>query len=100
MLINLEPIHLVYLALLCLGMLTAAGGIGRWLLKQLEKRIDERFSLLAVESQSWRQVERDLMQLRTELPMHYVRREDNNRNQTVLEAKLDVLAKKLEELTL
>jgi len=39
-----------------------------------------------------------LLRLRAELPLDYVRREDWIRNQTVIEAKLDGLATKLEAL--
>ncbi len=44
------------------------------------------------------EVEKDLLRLRAELPVDYVRREDWIRNQTVIEAKLDGLATKLESL--
>lgn len=40
--------------------------------------------------------ERELMDLRVELAHNYVRREDFVRNQTVIEAKIDGLASKLE----
>ena len=40
--------------------------------------------------------EKDLLRLRAELPVEYVRREDWIRNQTVIEAKLDALAAKLD----
>lgn len=41
--------------------------------------------------------EKDLLRLRAELPIEYVRREDWIRNQTVIEAKLDALAAKLDQ---
>ncbi len=41
--------------------------------------------------------ERSILQLRAELPLEYVRREDWIRNQTVIEAKLDALAAKLDQ---
>ena len=44
------------------------------------------------------EAEKDLLRLRAELPLDYVRREDWIRNQTVIEAKLDGLATKLEAL--
>ncbi len=40
--------------------------------------------------------EKGLLRLRAELPLEYVRREDWVRNQTVIEAKLDALATKLD----
>jgi hypothetical protein len=40
--------------------------------------------------------EKSILRLRAELPLEYVRREDWIRNQTVIEAKLDALAVKLD----
>lgn len=40
--------------------------------------------------------EKSILRLRAELPLEYVRREDWIRNQTVIEAKLDALAAKLD----
>jgi hypothetical protein len=42
--------------------------------------------------------ERELLRLKASLPLEYVRREDWIRNQTVIEAKLDALAAKLENM--
>ena len=44
------------------------------------------------------EAEKDLLRLLAALPLEYVRREDWIRNQTVIEAKLDGLASKLESL--
>ena len=41
--------------------------------------------------------EKSILRLRAELPLEYVRREDWIRNQTVIEAKLDALAAKLDQ---
>lgn len=41
-------------------------------------------------------LERDWLTFKADLPIHYVRREDYVRGQTVIEAKLDALAGKLE----
>lgn len=96
----IEPIHIWWLLGLVLTLLGGLTGIGRWVLSQFQRRVDDRFSILAAESQAWRTVERDLMALRAELPERYVRREDYTRGQTVLEAKLDALAAKLEVVQL
>lgn len=45
-------------------------------------------------------VERDLLELRAELPERYVRRDDYIRGQSLIESKLDGLAMKLENLRL
>mgnify|MGYP007048148468 FL=1 len=60
----------------------------------------ERFSALLNQSKedadAVRQLERDLMELRAELPERYLRREDYIRGQSIIEAKLDGLAMKIE----
>lgn len=48
------------------------------------------------EVEEWRRLERDLWQLRAEMPHQYVRREDYIRGQSVIEARLDAIASKLE----
>ncbi|HMW56389.1 hypothetical protein [Accumulibacter sp.] len=111
---------------LLFGLITTLAGLGltfaRMLLGQVEQRLDERFQALQKsredarsvcisrfqtldqerreEIAQWQRVERDLLALRAELPLHYVRREDYVRGQTVVEAKLDALALKLENLQL
>lgn len=91
-----EPVHIVYLGLLLAAFVTGLWRVGKWLVVNVEKRIDDRFSVLAADSRAWRAVERDLMELRAELPNQYVRREDYIRGQSVVEAKLDAVAAKLE----
>lgn len=91
-----EPIHIVYLGVLLAAFVTGLWRVGKWLVASVEKRIDDRFSVLAADSRAWRAVERDLMELRAELPNQYVRREDYIRGQSVVEAKLDAVAAKLE----
>jgi hypothetical protein len=68
------------------------------LLRQFSVRIDGNLAALMEEAKGWRQVERDLMALRAELPERYVRREDYIRGQTVIEAKLDVIGGRVEML--
>jgi hypothetical protein len=41
--------------------------------------------------------ERSILRLRAELPLEYVRREDYIRGQTIIEAKLDALAAKIDK---
>lgn len=73
-------------------------GGGKVLLGQIDKRLDARFATLETESQGWRKMERDWLEFRAELPLHYVRREDYVRGQSILESKLDALALKIENL--
>lgn len=65
--------------------------------EQAQSHWDERFA--RIESDS-RASERALLQLKADLPVQYVRREDYVRNQTVIEAKLDAVALRLENLQL
>jgi len=92
------------------------------LIGQFEKRLDEKFltmeagrltaqqrwdsQLLALEqaaieeAKGWQRVERDIMQMKIELAENYVRKEDHLRIQSVLEAKMDGLAIRIENLFL
>lgn len=82
-------------------------GLLKLVVAAIERRLDQRFEAmdsrfeeLAKDSDRLRQVELGLERLRGEMPLHYVRREDFVRNQTVIEAKLDALALKLENVQL
>jgi flagellar biosynthesis/type III secretory pathway M-ring protein FliF/YscJ len=50
------------------------------------------------EGDGWRQVERELLKLKADLPLHYVRKEDAIRQEVVIHAKLDALADKIDAL--
>jgi hypothetical protein len=112
---SVESVNLLYVIV---GVITALGTVvaGFWALaqlvvKQFEKRLDDRFlaqdqarregsklyqgRLETLEGEQ-RKLERAHLQLVGELPIHYVRREDYVRNQSVIEAKLDGLALKWE----
>jgi hypothetical protein len=87
-----------------------------------EKSLDQRFSeidkarssdqdtlnhrLRAIEegqrgaATEWTRLERALLELKAELPLQYVRREDYVRGQSVIEAKLDSLATRVENAVL
>lgn len=70
--------------------------------KQREKSLDARFVALEQsirqEGEGWRQVERELLQLKAALPLDYQRREDTIRQEVVIHAKLDALAAKIDAL--
>lgn len=67
-----------------------------------EKALDQRFTALEKsirqEGEGWRQVERELLQLKADLPLSYTRREDNIRQEVTFHAKLDALAAKIDAL--
>lgn len=90
-----------------LSMLVGIGavftGLGKLLLFQHARHIDERFDGFAAkflaleqadikEQEALRSLERDLLRMQAELPEKYVRREDYIRGQTVIEAKLDAIS--------
>ncbi|KPA90619.1 hypothetical protein AB3464_25120 [Pseudomonas asplenii] len=81
-------------------LLAMFAGLVKVLLAQMENRLDERFEAVARDSERLRTVEIGLERLRGEMPLHYVRREDYVRNQTILEAKLDTLALRIENIQL
>jgi hypothetical protein len=95
--VQLELWHLVTLLLAFFGCVATFGKV---LLDQIEKRLTEKFEVLDKKSDEWGRLERELLQLKADMPLHYVRREDYVRNQTVIEAKLDRLATSLENAQL
>ncbi len=99
-----------FLSLLGVFLLLLAGA-GRLLLAQMQKYQDDKFRALGSrleaientgkeEAGNWRRVERELMTLKADMPLNYVRREDYIRGQSVIEAKLDGLALKIENVQL
>ena len=115
MTIQLDPGHLVTLFVAFCGCL---GVFGKVLLAQANRGLDQRFAALdearaqgqaalaetlrKLESQGVENartvssLERDFLNWKGKLPLHYVRREDYMRGQSVLEAKQDALYSKLE----
>ena len=103
---------------LLLGGLGALWGVVRQGLVQSQRHIEERLALQDTareahhralagrldgieavnreEAAQWQRIERDLLKMQAEMPLHYVRREDYIRGQSVIEAKLDALGSKLE----
>lgn len=95
---------------------------GKLLIGQFEKRLDERFSAQeksrqesqahwdakfaaleqasANDAKEWQRIEREIMGMKADLPVHYVRRDDYIRNQTIIEAKIDGLAVRIENAIL
>lgn len=106
------------LILLLMAFFGACAGAGKLLLSQTQKHLDERFqsqdearntnhvqlagrldrieTTSQQEANNWQRVERDFLRWQADMPLHYVRREDYIRGQSVIEAKLDGLGSKLE----
>lgn len=67
-------------------------GTIRWLLGTYEAELRERISAMKREGSEFsHEVERELLKLKAELPVDYVRREDWIRFGNTLEAKLDAM---------
>ncbi|MGV2287286.1 hypothetical protein AAHK20_01110 [Trinickia sp. YCB016] len=89
-----------------IGLLFAAGKV---LLTQMERHQSERdrkqeaqldtlINQVEKEGETIKRLERDFLHFQADLPIQYVRREDYVRSQTVIEAKLDTVAFKIENL--
>lgn len=113
--IELQLWQLITLLLSFFGCIAAFGKV---LLNQFDKRLaerfkaqekaqqkdqdhwDERFSTLGKKADEWVRVERNFLDWKAALPMTYVMRDDYVRNQTVIEAKLDAIAVRQENILL
>lgn len=117
--VELEFWQLVTLLLAFFG---AVAGGAKMMFSQFERRLGERFlsqeSALASSNKSinelltrhveeqgkvidkMNELERDMLKWRAELPLLYVRREDFIRNQTVIEAKLDAISQRVQNIQL
>lgn len=62
----------------------------------LSTRLDGMEQINRDEAAQWQRIERDLLKMQADMPLHYVRREDYIRGQSIIEAKLDALGSKLE----
>lgn len=68
--------------------------------EQINARLSALDSAFKQDAAQWQRVERELLTLKAELPIHYVRQENYIRGQSVLEAKIDGLASKIENAQL
>lgn len=111
---------------MAIGILTAFISVmfaaGKMLIGQFEKRLDDRFSAQeksrleaqahwdakfaaleqasANDAKEWQRIEREIMGMKADMPVNYVRRDDYIRNQTIIEAKIDGLAVRIENAIL
>ena len=86
------------------GFATIIFTAGKLIAGQFERRIDERFAALQeardAEVRGVSALEREMLQMKADMPLHYVRREDYVRGQSIVEAKLDGLATKIDNVQL
>lgn len=87
-----------------LAFLSTMFGLAKWIFTSAEKRQMQRFSSLEQAlkgaGDNWLRLERDLNELRVNLPLDYVRKDDYLRGQTTIEAKIDAVYSKLENIQL
>ncbi len=117
--VTLDLWHVISLAVSFFG---ASAAAGKLLLTQTQRHLDARFNAQETarasnhdqvsrrldsmeeaarsEMGNWQRIERDLLKLQADMPLHYVRREDYIRGQSVIESKLDGLALKIENVQL
>lgn len=104
------------------GFVVALFTLGKLLIGQFDKRLNERFTAqdkareasqkhwdtkfaalenaAAAEAKEWLRLEKDFLIMKGELPNQYVRRDDYIRNQSVIESKIDGLAIRIENAIL
>lgn len=87
---------------LLISFIGAACGLAKWLFSNAEARQAARFvsleSTMKETALRWNDLEREFLEFKAKLPVDYVRREDYIRGQTVIEAKLDAVYEKLDNV--
>lgn len=78
-----------------LGFLSLLFTFGKMLFSRFEKELDDRQKHNEKVHSKVENLEGIFINLKTELPLTYVRRDDYIRGQTILEAKIDALQKTL-----
>ena len=68
--------------------------------QQLNSRLDVLDSAVKVDAGQWQRVERELLNLKADLPLHYVRREDYVQAIATIMTKLDAMALRFENILL
>lgn len=64
------------------------------------KRLDAIERTSREEAGNWQRMEREILQLKAELPLHYVRREDYAQNIATIMAKIDAMGMRIENILL
>jgi hypothetical protein len=89
---------------LLVSFIGAGVAVARYFAAGFERAVAARLRLIEkttrLEAERLRQMEREIYTLKAEIPREYVRREDYIRGQSVVEAKIDALALKIENLML
>lgn len=87
-----------------LTFVAAFWGLAKMLIVQSQRHIDAQFGVinntLKTQDEGNRRIERDLMELKAELPRDYVRREDQNRRDGITQVSIDNLRLTIERFML
>ncbi|AKA45973.1 TPA: hypothetical protein ACPIZ7_001312 [Haemophilus influenzae] len=95
MTINVEFWHLVGLLISFLG---CCFGFAKMLVAQFQNSLSERHHNQMKVNDKVEDIEKQLNQMQSALPLNYVLRDDYIRGQAILEAKMDALHKTLSDL--
>ena len=97
--VELEVWQLVTLVFTLIG---AFWAVAKLLLVQTKEQINEKFSEISAhmktQDESSRRLERELMELKAELPRDYVRREDYTQAIAIVMTKIDALGLRMENM--
>lgn len=104
---SIEPRDVISLVVVVLTIISGFWALAKYVGRLFKQQLDTKFEALnqrlnRIEESEQRnnqavsQVERDLLELRAQLPEKYVRNEDYIRGQSRLEAKMDSLATRLQ----
>jgi hypothetical protein len=97
--VELELWQLVTIVFTLIG---AFWAVAKLLLIQTKEQIDEKFKAISshmkTQDESSRRLERELMELKAELPRDYVRREDYTQAIAIVMTKIDALGLRMENM--
>lgn len=91
------PLFLFLAGLVAAWNLILLGIVKAWL-KRSQEETDKRLAGIGETTKDYARLERAFLELKAELPLQYVRKEDDIRQQVTINAKLDRLAEKIDEL--
>jgi len=91
------PLFLFLAGLVAAWSLILLGVVKAWMNRNQEET-DKRFTGAGETAKDYARLERSFLELKAELPLQYVRKEDDIRQQVTINAKLDRLAEKIDEL--
>jgi len=91
------PLFLFLAGLVAAWNLILLGIVKAWL-KRNQEETDKRLAGIGETAKDYARLERTFLELKAELPLQYVRKEDDIRQQVTINAKLDRLAEKIDEL--